>query len=119
MYSLNTVKNTYLEVSKTTEIYRLETNIPLTHSDLVDQDSDKDFDHVKQLITIYGKILFFTKPNFKLNRYEFVFGVEQPDLFQLHNDPVGVLKARLQGIVLFGGKIVCNGVNTNTWIKKF
>ena len=118
MYSLNTVKNTYLQLAKTTEIYRVVTTIPLTYSDYIESDSDKDFDHMKQMISIYGKLLFFTAPTIKLNRYEFVFGVEQPDLFQLHDDPVGVLKARLQGILLFGGDIVCNGVNTNTWIKK-
>lgn len=119
MYSLNTVKNTYLQVGKSAEIYKLITEIPLIYKEIVDKDSEKDFDHIKQMISIYGKILFFTQPNFKLNSYEFVFGVEQPNLFQLHDDPVGVLTARLQDIVLFGGKINCSGVNTNTWIKKF
>jgi len=120
MYSYNSVKHNYLQVGESLEVYGISTKLPLSYTGPdVQTDSEKDFDHLKQLIGIYGKILFFTAPVLKNDSYEFKFGVEQPNLFALKSDDVGVLKKRLNNLVMFADTICTEGVNSNTWISKF
>ena len=68
-------------------------------------------------------MLFFSKPRKAIHKgkqvYEVTFGVDQPDLFELGSNPVGVLENRLNNIVLFSDTICTQGVNTNIWITKF
>ncbi len=119
MYTLNTTKNSYVKIADTIEIYCITTDIGLAYNnEETESDQEKDFDHLRQLISIYEKILFFTKPEKTSNGYTFKFGVEQKDLFSLNNDPVGVLKERLNGVVLFDNTIITKGLNTNTKITK-
>jgi len=124
MYSLNTSKNQYMQVSEDLEVYKIVTTLPIDYqNDNLDQDKQKDFDHLHQLITMYGKILFFSKPRKSMYKgkqvYEVRFGVEQKNLFELGANPVGVLENRLNKIVLFSDTIYTQGVNTNIWITKF
>jgi len=119
MYTYNQNKETYIKIADSLEIYKLSTKIPLAYNnDKTDQLAEKDFDHIKQLISIYGKILFFTKPTLDKNLYCFKFGVEQPDLFKQGNNPVGVLQQRLDKIILFNDTINTLGNNINTYITK-
>ena len=119
MYTYNQNKQTYIKIAETLEIYKLSTKIPLSYNnDKTDQLSEKDFDHIKQLISIYGKILFFTKPAFKDSLYSFKFGVEQENLFKQGDNPVGVLQQRLDKIILFNDTINTLGNNINTYITK-
>ena len=50
-------------------------------------------------------MLFFSKPRKAIHKgkqvYEVTFGVDQPNLFELGSNPVGVLENRLNNIVLF------------------
>lgn len=120
MYSFNSAKNSYVKIANTVELYKFETKIKLEHNPPnLETDSEKDFDHLTQLIGVYGKILFFTIPvcNNK-HVYQFKFGVEQPDLFKFKDDNVGVLTKRFDNLVLFGDVLHTEGVNTNTWISK-
>jgi len=120
MYSYNSAKHNYLQVGDSLEVYSVSTRLPLDYKGPdVQSDSEKDFDHLKQLIGIYGKILFFTAPTRAKDKFEFKFGVEQPDLFAQNGDSVGVLKKRLDNLVMFADTICTQGVNTNTWITKF
>ncbi len=120
MYSYNSAKHNYLQVGDSLEVYSVSTRLPLDYKGPnVQSDSEKDFDHLKQLIGIYGKILFFTAPTKDNDKYEFKFGVEQRDLFMQNGDNVGVLKKRLDNLVMFADTICTQGVNTNTWITKF
>ena len=124
MYSLNTNKNQYMQVSEDLEVYKIITTLPIDYKDNdLDLDKQKDFDHLHQLITMYGKILFFSKPRRSTYKgkqvYEVTFGVEQKNLFELGSNPVGVLENRLNNIVLFSDTICTQGVNTNVWITKF
>lgn len=124
MYSLNTSKNQYMQVSEDLEVYKIVTTLPIDYqNDILDQDKQKDFDHLHQMITMYGKILFFSKPRKSIYKgkqvYEVRFGVEQKNLFELGSNPVGVLENRLNNIVLFSDTIHTQGVNTNIWITKF
>jgi|MDTC01.2.fsa_nt_gb predicted double-glycine peptidase len=120
MYSYNSAKNSYVKIANTLELYKFETKIKLTHNppDLL-TDSEKDFDHLTQLIGVYGKILFFTTPSFDgKSTWQFKFGVEQSDLFKFKDDNVGVLTKRFNNLILFGDVLITEGVNTNTWISK-
>ncbi|MBR19972.1 MAG: hypothetical protein CMA64_07495 [Euryarchaeota archaeon] len=124
MYSLNTNKNQYMQVSEDLEVYRLTTTLPIDYeNEDLDLDKQKDFDHLHQMITMYGKVLFFSKPRKSVYKgkqvYEVTFGVEQKNLFELGSNPVGVLENRLNNIVLFSDTISTQGVNTNVWITKF
>jgi len=124
MYSLNANKNQYMQVSKDLEVYKLITTLPIDYqNDDLDLDKEKDFDHLHQMITMYGKVLFFSKPRKSVYKgkqvYEVTFGVEQKNLFELGPNPVGVLENRLNNIVLFSDTIHTQGVNTNIWITKF
>jgi len=124
MYSLNTSKNQYMQMSKDLEVYRLTTTLPIDYeNEDLDLDKQKDFDHLHQMITMYGKVLFFSKPRKSVYKgkqvYEVTFGVEQRNLFELGSNPVGVLENRLNNIVLFSDTISTQGVNTNVWITKF
>jgi len=122
MYSYNSLKNTYIQLSESLEIYKLCTKIPLSYNEVTEKDSEKDFDHIKQLILMYDKILFFTQPTSSLkhkNCYEFTFGVSHANLFAFKDNEVGILQNRLDEMVLFGGTLATKGVNTNTWIYKF
>jgi len=122
MYSYNSLKNTYIQLSESLEIYKLCTTIPLSYNEVTETDSEKDFDHVKQLILMYDKILFFTQPTQSLkhkNCYEFIFGVSHVNLFAYKKNEVGILQNRLDDLILFGGILNTKGVNTNTWIYKF
>ena len=124
MYSLNSNKNSYMQVSENLEVYKLITTLPIDYQNNdLDLDKQKDFDHLHQLITMYGKILFFSKPRKAIHKgkqvYEVTFGVDQPNLFELGSNPVGVLENRLNNVVLFSDTICTEGVNTNIWITKF
>ena len=124
MYSLNSNKNQYMQVSKDLEVYKLITTLPINFDDNnLELDNQKDFDHLHQLISMYGKILFFSRPRKSIHKgknvYEVRFGVEQKDLFELGSNPVGVLEDRLNNIILFSDTICTQGVNTNVWITKF
>jgi hypothetical protein len=50
--------------------------------------------------------------------YSFKFGVEQQNLFLKGKDPVGVLKDRLHGIILFNDTISINDKSINMYITK-
>jgi hypothetical protein len=120
MYSYNSAKNSYVKIANTLELYKFETKIKLTHNppNLL-TDSEKDFDHLTQLIGVYGKILFFTTPLLdSKSTWQFKFGVEQSDLFKFKDDNVGVLTKRFNNLILFGDVLITEGVNTNTWISK-
>jgi hypothetical protein len=113
-----------MQVSEDLEVYKIVTTLPIDYqNDTLDQDKQKDFDHLHQMITMYGKILFFSKPRKSIYKgkqvYEVRFGVEQKNLFELGSNPVGVLENRLNNIVLFSDTIHTQGVNTNIWITKF
>ena len=72
MYSYNSTKHNYLQVGDSLEVYSVSTKLPLDYKGPdVQSDSEKDFDHLKQLIGIYGKILFFTAPTRAKDKYEF------------------------------------------------
>ena len=52
-----------MQVSENLEVYRLITTLPIDYqNEDLDLDKQKDFDHLHQLITMYGKVLFFSKP---------------------------------------------------------
>ena len=119
MYSYNSSKKNYFEISRSLEIYKVQTTIVLEYNHgNIDSDAEKDFDHLRQLINIYDRILFFTGPVLINGKYEFKFGVEQIDLFKLKNDDTGVLRNRLNNLVMFNDIMFTQGVNTNTWIYK-
>ena len=48
MYSLNTSKNQYMQVSEDLEVYKIVTTLPIDYqNDILDQDKQKDFDYLK------------------------------------------------------------------------
>jgi hypothetical protein len=119
MYTYNQNKNSYIKIADTLEIYKISTKIKLSYNDgKTDSACEKDFDHIKQLISVYSKILFFTKPELCNGMYSFKFGVEQQNLFLKGKDPVGVLKDRLHGIILFNDTISINDKSINMYITK-
>jgi len=119
MYTYNQNKNSYIKIAETLEIYKISTSIILHYNDgITETTSEKDFDHIKQLISVYGKILFFTKPKQNNNMFTFTFGVEQENLFLKGQDPVGVLKDRLNNIILFNNSICTIGTGINMYITK-
>jgi len=119
MYTYNQNKNSYIKIADTLEIYKISTTIDLSYNDgKTENSAEKDFDHIKQMILMYGKILFFTKPKLKDNMYTFTFGVEQENLFLKGQDPVGVLKERLNTIILFNDTIFTSGNDINMYITK-
>jgi len=119
MYSYNSSKKNYFKISESLEIYKIKTTIALEYNNgSIESDSEKDFDHLRQLINIYDRILFFSSPMPIDGKYEFKFGVEQIDLFKLKNDDTGVLRNRLNNLVMFNDIMFTQGVNTNTWIYK-
>ena len=124
MYSLNASKNQYMQMSEDLEVYKIITTLPIDYQNNdLNFDKEKDFDHLHQLITMYGKILFFSKPRRSTYKgkqvYEVTFGVEQKNLFELGANPVGVLENRLDNVILFSDTINTKGLNTNIWITKF
>jgi hypothetical protein len=50
--------------------------------------------------------------------FTFTFGVEQENLFLKGKDPAGVLKDRLNNIILFNNSICTIGTGINMYITK-
>ena len=119
MYTYNQNKISYIKIADSLEIYKISTSIDLQYNDgKTETSAEKDFDHIKQLISVYGKILFFTKPKKEDIMHTFTFGVEQENLFLKGQDSVGVLKDRLNSIILFNDTICTSGTGINMYITK-
>ena len=85
MYSLNASKNQYMQMSEDLEVYKIITTLPIDYQNNdLNFDKEKDFDHLHQLITMYGKILFFSKPRRSMYKGKKVYEVD----YFLHPDRV-------------------------------